>query len=420
MMSSHTLPHSAAKPISKLTLILEKMSLSVIKERTVDANAIMSAIHATIKDQPLHHGQLFTVPFQQVNLDVRVDTMTVSHQDINDETVTTGYLTNLTTIYFKNQLSHYFTLINESPVESINHGLIQGIPFDFTTLGVGGYKHEMAEIIRTAFYTRLLKPEMLKQYGITQHTKGVLLHGPTGTGKTRIAIAISKLFAKNNVRVIEGPQLKSAYYGQSQQNLANVFKEAREKPEEFFVYIFEEIDSITAKRGSDNSVTTSNNNDLVDRFLPILQGPNSPDNILIIGTTNRIDMIDPAILRPGRFDCVVEIGLPKLEDRLEILKIHTKDMQKTLANDVNLTEVAQLTENFNCAELVSVIDKARKSALSKNFIVQNNTLILRPDITCIEKAEKVTQTHFLQAIQDCRPSSNLDTQCSHPFFSRRN
>lgn len=407
MRSQHT---SATKPISHITFIIEKMHDSVIREKEIDAQKMCDHLRKElIGKTTLQIGQ--TVMLTYANTRLQLSVQSIGAMD-------SGILTDLTAIHFVNQLSHYFKLTNETPTQ-LPIGLINGIPADFSALGVGGYKEQIAELMRTAFYSRLMSAELLTFYGITQHTRGVLLYGPTGTGKTHIAVAISKLIAKENVRVIEGPELKSCLYGQSQQNLANKFKDAYENPNTFYIFIFEEIDALFSVRGDDGSVGTSNNNDLVDRFLPIMQGPNSPNNILVIGTTNRKDILDPAVLR--RFDCQIEINLPTLADRLDILKIQTANMRASLADNVDLEELAKLTENFNCAELVSVIDKARKYAILRNLTVFNNIIMQAPNITSTAQAEKVCWQYILQALHDVKPLTKVvNSEPLQPFFSRRN
>lgn len=288
------------------------------------------------------------------------------------------------------------------------HDELPDIPLDFVPKGIGGYKKEIAQLIRSIFYSRAIKKSFLDLYGDVKHSQGILLYGPPGTGKTLIAKAVSSLFAKDAVRIIQGPELKNSYYGATQQNLGDLFIEPRRHPDKLYVYIFDEIDSLFATRGSDTSVSTSNNNDLVSRFLSILEGPEALDNVIIIGTTNRKELIDPALLRAGRLETHIYIGLPDEKDRLEILRGHTSKMTQTLAADVNLAEIAHLAKNYSGAELARVVGVARGYALEKNFDTKNDRLTLRADIKSVNQLEKISQQYFLLALKEVRPMFGVD------------
>lgn len=288
-------------------------------------------------------------------------------------------------------------------------GLPNEIPLDFTDKGIGGYKKEIGQLIRALFYTRTIKKKsLLDVYGVEKHSKGILLYGPPGTGKTLIAKTIGGLFTREAVKVIQGPELKNSYYGATQQNLGDLFLDAKRHPKDVFIYIFDEIDALFATRGSDSSVSISNNNDLVSRFLSILDGPEALDNVIIIGTTNRKELIDPALLRAGRLETHIYIGLPDEKDRLAILQGHTKKMAQILAADVNLAVIASLAKNYSGAELARVVSVARGYAIGKNFDARNDKLILRADIKSIHQVEKVSQQYFLRALKEVKPMFGVD------------
>lgn len=392
---------------------IDAVSLSIEKilkgrfPQTVDAHEIAPAIAKELSNHLFKFDQLLSVPYKNCELLLRVQGVEADGVELNKADVTFGMLHELTDIRLTNAIPHWFELKNAySPANQSRQ--LSEIPLDFVGLGVGGHKKEIQQVIRRLFYSHALSQGLRDAYGIKKHAKGVLLYGPPGTGKTLIAKAITSLFTDKAIKIIEGPQLKSSYYGASQQNVANVFKDAYENPNDLFVYFFDELDSLAPQRGTDNSVSTSNNTDIVSRLLSILDGPNSPENIIVIAATNRKELIDEALLRPGRLGMHVYIGLPDELGRLEILQVHTKEMTRTLSNNVDLADIARRTKNYSGAELAQVVDVARGFAIGGNFTDKDNTLTLKPDLKNIDQAQKVTQDHFLRAIQEVRPAFGVD------------
>ena len=241
--------------------------------------------------------------------------------------------------------------------------------------GMSKVKKELQEII---YYT-LKNPEKMEEYGLTP-IKGVLLYGPPGTGKTLLAKAVATE-ANANFIAINGPEILSKWVGESERAIRELLKKARQNSPT--VVFIDEIDSIAPKRSEDDPTRVGER--LVSTLLTELDGIKSNRKILILGATNRLDMIDPALLRPGRFDRVIEIKPPNKEDRLEILKIHTKKMP--LDEDVNLEQIAEITEGFTGAQLSDI---ARKAALQA---LRNNT--------------KVKQEYFIKAIEESKEKTNI-------------
>ncbi len=402
--------------IDKVTFTIEKTLDSVIKDKELDAGEIIQALRDSIlytgSDFPLQVGQKFIIPFRNVRFKVRVDYLSDKLRGADKQANRFYRLNELSQIELLNEQSHYFKLTGKSTPESNEPDQMTEIPLDFVSRGIGGHKKEIAYIVRNLFYTRAVKQELLDAYGVKKHAKGMLLYGPPGTGKTLIAKCISELFTKEQVVIIEGPQLKNMYYGATQQNLADLFVNARRYPNKLFVFIFDEIDALFSTRGSDPGTSTQTNNDLVSRILTILDGPDSPKNIVIIGTTNRKELIDPALLRAGRLDVHVYIGLPDEIGRLEILQVHTKDMLKTLHKNVDLAEIARLSKNFSGAELARLVSLAQILAMGGNYVARDNKLVLRDDIKSIDQAEKVTQQHFLRALREIKPAFGVDDDFS--------
>lgn len=186
---------------------------------------------------------------------------------------------------------------------------------NFQSLGIGGLDKEFNEIFRRAFNTRRFPQSVIEQYGI-KHVKGMLLYGPPGTGKTLIARKIAGALNCEEPKICNGPEIFDKYVGGSEQKIRDLFADAEAEQQEkgdqsgLHVIIFDEIDAICRARGSRGSDSTGVGDNVVNQLLSKMDGVESLDNILIIGMTNRKDMLDEAILRPGRMEIHLEIGLP--------------------------------------------------------------------------------------------------------------
>ena len=203
----------------------------------------------------------------------------------------------------------------------------------------------------------LRHPELFKRLGV-EAPKGVLLHGPPGTGKTLLAKAVANE-TNANFYTIGGPEIMSKYYGESEERLRNVFEQA-EKNAPSIIFI-DEIDSIAPKR---EEVTGEVEKRIVSQLLSAMDGMSSRGKVVVIGATNRINAIDPALRRPGRFDREIEIGVPDRNGRLEILQIHTRGMP--VANDVNLQKLADISHGFVGADLQALSKEGSNASVKKN------------------------------------------------------
>jgi len=225
----------------------------------------------------------------------------------------------------------------------------------FSYEDIGGLKDELQRL-RETIELPLRHPELFQKLGI-EPPKGVLLYGPPGTGKTLIAKAVASESGAHFIS-IAGPEVISKYYGESEQRLREVFEEARENaPSIIFI---DELDSIAPRR---EEVTGEVERRVVAQLLTMMDGLEERGQVVVIGATNRVDAIDAALRRPGRFDREIEIGVPSELDRIEIMKIHTRGMP--LADDVSLDGLAQQTHGFVGADLAALAREAAIRALRR-------------------------------------------------------
>lgn len=220
---------------------------------------------------------------------------------------------------------------------------------------IGGLRDEIMKI-REMIELPLKHPELFKRLGIDP-PKGVLLHGPPGTGKTLIAKAVANESGANFF-TINGPEIMSKFYGQSEENLRKTFEEA-EKNAPSIIFI-DEIDAIASKR---EEVHGEVERRVVSQMLTLMDGLKGRGKVIVIGATNRVDSIDPALRRPGRFDREIVVDVPDRDGRKEILEIHTRGMPK--AKDVDIDHLADITYGFVGADLAALAREAAMSALRR-------------------------------------------------------
>ncbi|MDO9550573.1 MAG: CDC48 family AAA ATPase, partial [Methanoregula sp.] len=225
----------------------------------------------------------------------------------------------------------------------------------FSYEDIGGLKDELQRL-RETIELPLRHPELFQKLGI-EPPKGVLLYGPPGTGKTLIAKAVASESGAHFIS-IAGPEVISKYYGESEQRLREIFDEARENsPSIIFI---DELDSIAPRR---EEVTGEVERRVVAQLLTMMDGLEERGQVVVIGATNRVDAIDAALRRPGRFDREIEIGVPGEPDRIDILKIHCRGMP--LSEDVSLEVLAQQTHGFVGADLAALAREAAIRALRR-------------------------------------------------------
>ncbi|MFC6763662.1 CDC48 family AAA ATPase [Natrinema soli] len=244
---------------------------------------------------------------------------------------------------------------------------IQDVTYD----DVGGLERELGQV-REMIELPLRHPELFRRLGIAP-PKGVLLYGPPGTGKTLIAKAVANE-VDANFFTVSGPEIMSKYYGESEEHLREVFDEAQQNtPSIIFI---DEIDSIAPSR---DDVSGDVEQRVVSQLLSLMDGLEERGDVIVIAATNRIDAVDVALRRGGRFDREIEIGAPSHDGRLEILQIHTRGMP--LADDVDLEDLADRTYGFVGADLESLVKEAAMHALRRVQVdVDFEEEVVPPDV----------------------------------------
>ncbi|MFH1787413.1 MAG: CDC48 family AAA ATPase [archaeon] len=270
---------------------------------------------------------------------------------------------------------------------------------------IGGLTEEIKKI-REMVEIPMKHPEIFQRLGI-QPPKGVLLHGPPGTGKTLLAKAVANESEANFI-LLNGPEIMSKFYGESEKKIRDLFEEA-EKTAPAIVFI-DELDAIAPKR---EEVIGEVERRVVSQILTMMDGLKARGKVIVIGATNRVNAIDPALRRPGRFDREVAINVPGKEGRLAILKIHTRGMP--LTKNVKLDEIASLTHGFVGADLESLSKEAAMNVLRKHI----HQIQLDEESIPQEILEKLIVKHndFMDALKVVRPSAMREVLVETPNVS---
>jgi transitional endoplasmic reticulum ATPase len=287
--------------------------------------------------------------------------------------------------------------ISEKPAEQIQGEAAQGsgaegVP-NVAYEDIGGLDDELDQV-REMIELPMRHPELFKQLGI-EPPKGVLLHGPPGTGKTLMAKAVANEIDAH-FQTISGPEIMSKYYGESEEQLREVFEEAEENAPA--IVFIDELDSIAASRGEASGDVERR---VVAQLLSLMDGLEERGQVTVIAATNRVDAIDPALRRGGRFDREIEIGVPDKDGRMEIMQVHTRGMP--MSDSIDLEEYAENTHGFVGADLESLSREAAMNALRR----------IRPELD-LEQEEidaevleqlKVTEGDFKEALKGIQPSA---------------
>lgn len=288
-----------------------------------------------------------------------------------------------------------------------NKQIFKTTEFNFQKLGIGGLDKQFEQIFRRAFASRVFPSDVIEKLGI-HHVRGMLLFGPPGTGKTLIARQIGKMLTSREPKVVNGPEVLDKYVGQSEANIRALFADAeadmRAGKDDLHVIIFDELDSVCKQRGSSRDGTGVHDS-LVNQLLSKIDGVDSLNNVLLIGMTNRKDMLDEALLRPGRLEVQIEIGLPDEKGRLQILQIHTSSMSTNsfLGRDVDLLRLAAETKNYSGAEIEGLCKSAASFALNRQVDMNDISKPIEEDNI------KVGMDDFVRALEEVKPAFGQQT-----------
>ena len=349
---------------------------------------------------PINKNHLFYIDHEEIEFILEVkDFWNESNDSKGNEAYFEkyGFLSNETEIELISNTPNFKIHITNKP----NPTIIKKIP-SFEELGIGGLDNEINHIFHRILTTRLYPPSYIKKFGIN-HVKGILLYGPPGTGKTLIARTLAKILNVREFKVINGPELFDKYVGETEKKIREIFSDAEEDEKEngdnsgLHIIVFDEIDSLCKKRGVVNSETGVHDN-AVNQLLTKIDGVDALNNIIVIGMTNRRDLLDEAILRPGRLELHIEIGLPTEKGREQIFNVYLKKIKenKLLNDDVDINHLSKITKNFTGADIeamvkLSVANVLFKGAnnISKN-IVNNNI-------------QKLSMKNFMDAFNEIQP-----------------
>jgi vesicle-fusing ATPase len=405
------------------------------KPREIDSNRLAQTALLVLEDQVLKMGQVMALDFEGTKLELTV--MNVgSMADLKKlkksaakagkegkeapeaaaSTVVQGQLLAPTAVSFgRAEGCISIVLTGDMITQGADAGGANSIfvaDFDFEKLGIGGLDQEFNQIFRRAFASRIWPAHIIAQMGIS-HVRGMLLYGPPGCGKTLIARQIGKALNSREPKIVNGPEVLNKFVGGSEEKIRELFADAEQEQLEagdasmLHIIIMDEMDAICKQRGSVKDGTGVSDS-VVNQLLSKIDGVDSLNNILLIGMTNRKDMIDDALLRPGRLEVHVEIGLPDAKGRLQILNIHTRNMTK--ANRITpeaiagLGELAEKAKNFSGAELEGLVKAASSYALTRCVDVKD--LSKPPDLNNLI----VGYSDFDRALGDVEPKFGAKSQ----------
>jgi len=379
--------------------------------RQFDTDRLASELLLNYENQVFEVGQSVAMDFEGIKVELKVAAL--RQMDIGNNQNGGGnrvgqFLAPTALSFSRPKGSRNVELVGSKLTDGAAGGSSKSIflsDFDFEKLGIGGLDAEFNQIFRRAFASRIWPARVIKEMGIA-HVRGMLLFGPQGCGKTLIARQIGKVLNAREPKIVNGPEILNKYVGGSEEKVRELFAEAEKEQLEMgdqsmlHIIILDEMDAICKQRGSNKS-DSGVSDSVVNQLLSKIDGVDSLNNILLIGMTNRKDMIDDALLRPGRLEVHVEIGLPDAKGRLQILGIHTKHMKE--ANRISpevierLGEISEKTKNFSGAEIEGLIKAASSYALTRCVDVKD--LSKAPD----EKSLVVRYDDFERALGDVSP-----------------
>jgi transitional endoplasmic reticulum ATPase len=329
--------------------------------------------------------------------------------DIDEEKIDSSILNSL----FVSQ-DNFRTALSQSNPSAFRETAIE-IP-NITWKDIGGLENVKRELQETVQYP-VEHPEKFEKFGM-QPSKGVLFYGPPGCGKTLLAKAIANECQANFVS-IKGPELLTMWFGESENNVREVFDKARQASP--CVLFFDELDSIARARGGGGGDAGGAGDRVINQILTEIDGVGVRKNVFVIGATNRPDILDPAIMRPGRLDQLVYIPLPDRKSRIQIFKATLR--KSPLAKEVDLEVLAKATNGFSGADITEICQRACKFAIRESIYCdieakkENDILDNIDDI--VDPVPEITKAHFLEAMKYARRSVSDSDIRKYEMFAQK-
>ncbi|XP_048131493.1 vesicle-fusing ATPase-like [Rhodamnia argentea] len=389
--------------LALLTVELEFVKRGT-KSEQIDAVLLANQLRKKFINQVMTVGQRVSFEYHGNNY---IFTVNRAEGQERSNAPESGMISNDTYIVFAASNASGIKVVNQREAASSN--IFRQKEFNLQSLGIGGLSAEFTDIFRRAFASRVFPLHVTSKLGIN-HVKGMLLYGPPGTGKTLIARQIGKMLNGKEPKIVNGPDVLNKFVGETEKNVRDLFADAeqdqrtRGDESDLHVIIFDEIDAICKSRGSTRDGTGVHDS-IVNQLLTKIDGVESLNNVMLIGMTNRKDLLDEALLRPGRLDVQVEISLPDKNGRLQIFEIHTNKMKENsfLAPDVSLEDLAARSKNYSGAEIEGVVKSAVSYALNRQLSLDDLTKPVD------EESIKVTMDDFLNALQEIVPAFGAST-----------
>ncbi|GMH62496.1 hypothetical protein TL16_g03487, partial [Triparma laevis f. inornata] len=418
---------TASTTASSITLTIDLLAKSKPSNPVpIDTEVLGEMFKQTYDQKHTQHvltpGQTLAMDFEGSKLKITCQTLeNLSDLDTsasNTSTITLGQILQPTQCLFQKAGGASLSLSGKCQSGG-GGGTIFNKKFDFVSLGIGGLDEQFNTIFRRAFASRIWPSHVVQSMGIN-HCRGILLFGPPGCGKTLIARQIGKALNSHPPKIVNGPEILDKYVGGSEEKIRALFADAEKEQasqgdaSQLHIIILDEMDAICKSRGSGAGGNTGVGDSVVNQLLSKIDGVDALNNILLIGMTNRKDMIDDALLRPGRLELHVEIGLPDLKGRNQILNIHTKPMREAgrLAEDVvpQLPTIAEKSKNFSGAEIEGLVRSASSFALSR--AIDPKDLSKAPDISSLE----VVYEDFTRALSEVEPKFGAKTADMQAYY----